>query len=403
MSKNRLKYKIEEVKSIFPWYEELVNGGDYSDIKTFPLMTAEVLGERYYSSECEFPHFVYRTSGTSGKGRKKIFYSHEDEKKYIETKVDVFRKVLEDENCKELKAFVDVGTGHAANTAKEIFTKLGISNRAISYEEPINKHIEELKDFKPDVLYTMPSILDGIIEEIGDPSVLGIKKILLVGEVASEQWIISKVSKAFNISVDNIIDTYGSIELGIVAYYSIEHKRYVVVDDLIAEVVDISEIGGDSVGSIGKSEGVLVITSFMRDFLPAIRFVTYDVVRDFRIMNIDGEEKFTFKSIVKRVGNEMKHGEKISFSDIENAVFKYVDNAIVKARVENNRLKVLISTNKSISEEIMQAIKNEIQKSIPDIDTMIRNRILEKIQVELLVGDFQEDKVFVKKKKVYTK
>lgn len=93
-----------------------------------------------------------------------------------------------------------------------------------------------LEEFCPDVLYTMPSVLDSIVRNSSDVKKYGIRKIVLVGEVASRNWII-KTAKMFEISDKEIYDTYGSIEIGTLAYYSQEYGKYIMAEGLLRETI----------------------------------------------------------------------------------------------------------------------------------------------------------------------
>lgn len=67
--------------------------------------------------------------------------------------------------------------------------------------------------------------------------------------------------------------------------------------------------------------------------------------------------------------------------------------------VENNRIKIYISSNE-LTDEKLNAIKTNVQEVIPEIGTMIRNHILDEIEVINNMGE----KVFekrIKKKRIY--
>lgn len=140
----------------------------------------------------------------------------------------------------------------------------------------------------------------------------------------------------FGIEPRDIIDTYGSIEIGTIAYYSHDHGRYIFADGIFAEGIGVHEID-EEVRPLRNNESILVLTSTVRRMLPALRFVTYDVVRDFRPVMIDGVEQQSFESIVKRVGQELKHGEKISLYDIEQVVYRHIEDAIIRVKVKTMR------------------------------------------------------------------
>ncbi|MFS1512751.1 CoF synthetase [Chengkuizengella sp. SCS-71B] len=391
----KLKEKLKEVKIIYPWYEQFYINQHIKDFNDLPYMTTDILEKHYYHQEYDDSIHMYQTSGTSSNIRKKIAYSEADEQRYVSFKMEVYKQFLNNSACK--KAFSDVGTGHAASTADVIFKKLQMESKSISFERPIEEHIQQLKTFKPDVLYTMPSILDHLIYATENPAEFGIKKIILVGEIATEEWQ-QKIANIFQIQREDMMDTLGSIEIGTIAYYSHDIRRYVFLDHLYAEGIQSDEIGLD-MEKLENKESILVLTSFVRSMFPAIRFVTYDVVRDLRTMVIDGVEKQTFQNIVKRVGPEFKHGEKISIYDIEEIVYQHLKEASVRVKLQNNALTIYIHS-KLLNRSILTTIKKDIQEKIPEIGRMINNKILDEIQV-LAVSNEELNTGKVKNKKIY--
>lgn len=394
---DKLQDKVLEVIEVFPWYKDLIRGEKTKyDLQSLPLLTAQMLETYYYTEPIDPSLTVYRTSGTSTGLRKAIRYSEEDDKHYMDIKTKLFGELIAGSGC--TRALADMGTGHAANTALSIFEQLGLENRSIPFELPIEQHIEQLEAFKPDLLYTMPSILDHIVYAAEVPRSFGIRKIILVGEIATPEWQ-RNMARIFGLEPRDIIDTLGSIEIGTIAYYSHDHGRYILADGLFAEGIGTEELEED-VGPLGKDEHILVLTSTVRKMLPAIRFVTYDVVRDFRAVMIDGVERHSFASIVKRVGRELKHGEKISLYDIEQVVYRHIEDAIIRVTVKNNALTLHIKS-KSVNSATIPAIKEEIRECIPEIGMMIRNHILDDIKV-VVVGEGESlASGQVKNKKIY--
>ncbi|MDQ1911442.1 CoF synthetase [Paenibacillus sp. GD4] len=393
------KAKLIEVGETYPWYTGLLGGRqaeEFGSLQELPLITSAVLEAHYYHQTPDPALAVYRTSGTSSGRRKAIFYSEEDDRRYVEIKTRLFGKLLEGSGCR--RALADMGTGHAASTATAIFDRLGLDNRSISFELPIERHIEALTAFRPDLLYTMPSILDHIVYASGDPRAFGIRKIILVGEIAPPQWQ-RNMAQLFGLDSRDVIDTYGSIEIGTIAYYSHDIGRYLLVDNMIAEGIGTKELG-EALEPLGADESVLVLTSLVRSMLPALRFVTYDVVRDLRPVIVDGVEKMSFQSIVKRVGRELKHGEKISVYDIEQVVYRHLEDAMVRVKMHNNALVVAIQS-KSATEEAARIIQKELGECIPEIGLMIQNRLLGNIRVTLLPEGERMENGQVKNKKLY--
>jgi cysteine synthase A/phenylacetate-CoA ligase len=291
-----------------------------------------------------------------------------------------------------------MGTGHAEATAVEVFRRLGMEVESVSFRLPVERHIEMLSDFKPEVLYTMPSILERILHASENPASYGIRHVILVGEIAAPAWI-ERTADRLGIGKACITDTYGSIEIGTIAYFSHQHGRYLLAEGLVAEGKRPEEIGADLEPLADDEERVLVLTSTVREAFPAVRYVTYDVVRDLRPIWAEGSWRQSFRSIVKRIGPDLKHGEKISIYDIESVVFRHLEQASVRVKVAGNALIVYIHGPQPAAEQL-DHIRHDLENRIPEIGTMISSGLLDRIQV---LGGAFEDETYrgtVKNKKI---
>lgn len=389
----------------YPWYAELLR--ECADGSLPPLLTAPLLERHLYDQPLDAPPddslFVYRTSGTSSGIRKTIAYSEADEQRYIDIKAKMFQAWLLEESGgtdgsgygRRLDApirtvLIDMGTGHAAATAMDVFARLGLDAQSLPFTLPIEQHLERIEAFRPDLLYTMPSILERIVQRAPHSQSLGIRKVILVGEVASPSWQ-RHIAGRLGIAPDDLLDTYGSIEIGTIAAYSRKLGRYVLAEGLYAEGVPAESLG-EGFDPLAPDERVLVLTSSVRDAFPAVRYVTYDVVRDLRTDRVDGTRRQTFAGIVKRIGPELKHGEKISLYDIEEAVLAHVDDASIRVTVQGRRLKVRVASRRR-SEALSEAdIRQAIESRVPEIGTMIRGGLLERIEVTLADGNGEDAK-----------
>ncbi|WP_246067417.1 CoF synthetase [Paenibacillus koleovorans] len=385
---------LERRREQFPWYEEWsarrgVTIGETSTLEELPLITAPVLEAYYYTDSNPLAGQEglnrYRTSGTSSGRRKTIFYSPADEEAYLRVKLDVYRTILGGEDGITIPyrtALSDVGTGHAEATAVAVFRELGMEVRSLSFQEPIERHIERLVAFRPEVLYTMPSILERIL--LASPetaSAYGIRHVILVGEIASPGWM-QRAAERLGITADNITDTYGSIEIGTIAYLDHRLGRYLFTEGIVAEGIGAEQISWEFDRLTDPLEQVLVLTSTVRETFPALRFVTYDVVRDLRPVEVDGVQRMSFQSIAKRIGAELKHGEKISLYDIEEAVFRHVEGAHIRVVVQGRALGVHVDVpGARLEPALLERIRDEIEHRIPEIGMMIRAGILDRIRL----------------------
>ncbi|WP_235549232.1 CoF synthetase [Paenibacillus sp. Root444D2] len=397
---------IHGMKRQFSWYPQGIDlersDEESGALTALPLMSAATLETFYYTENNPFLLRAdlnrYQTSGTSSKRRKTIFYSQSDEEAYLRIKLDIFRTILD--GHKYRTAMADMGTGHAEATAVEVFRELRMEVESLSFQLPVEQHIERLASFKPEVLYTMPSILDRILLASVDPAAYGIRHVILVGEIAAPGWV-KRVAERLSIVEEQITDTYGSIEIGTIAYFSHKHGRYLLAEGLLAEGVNAESLGEGLEPLADEQEQVLILTSTVRDSFPALRYVTYDVVRDLRPIMVDGVLRQSFQSIVKRIGPDLKHGEKISIYDIEDVVYRHLGNASVRVNVAGNSLRVYVYSANFATTEVLESIRFDVENRIPEIGMMIRARILAGIQV--IGGTFEDSlsRASVKNKKIF--
>jgi phenylacetate-coenzyme A ligase PaaK-like adenylate-forming protein len=377
----------------FPWYAKLLQSDNASSTAgDLPYMTAQLLEKHYYSAPAPEDYFVYRTSGTSGGARKAIRYSPADERRYLQVKVRLFAQLAGERPIK--RALADMGTGHAAATALDVFHTLGWEAEAVAYNEPLAVHVERLTDVRPDLLYTMPSLLDRLVCALDNPAALGIRCIVTVGEPASPEWR-SAMAASFGLSEADVIDTYGSIEVGTIAWFDHAARVYRLVDGISAETAEPAALGLHD--SLAPHEEALVLTSTMRAAFPAIRFATGDVVRGFKSGGVDGS-KSTFEAIVRRIGPELKHGEKISIHDIEAAVFAHAARIQARAASDGNRLVVYLH-GPDATQAAAQLIEKEIERKVPEIGDMISGGMLPRIRIVLASNESELPQGSVKQKK----
>ncbi|QCT03905.1 coenzyme F390 synthetase-like protein [Paenibacillus algicola] len=402
---------IARVSGCCPWYVTWA-GLDFKNrnlrLSSLPLMTSSVLEQYYYTPDsglsAQSGMLEYRTSGTSSGRRKSIFYTPSDEHHYVNIKLDVYRTILGADSYRS--ALADMGTGHAEATAVEVFQRLGMTAESISFRLPIEQHLEKLLQFQPEVLYTMPSILERILLTSPDPAAYGIRKVVLVGEIAPKGWM-ARAAEQLNLTLADMTDTYGSIEIGTMAYYSHEHGRYVLTDGLTAEGVGAEELG-EGLEPLPPGEQILVLTSSVREAFPAIRYVTYDVVRDLRPIEVNGVQRMSFDSIVKRVGPDLKHGEKISIYDIEDVLYRRLGTGSVRVHMDLHGLQVKVyspahptSGEPAFTSAELEAAGRELEQRIPEIAAMVQAGIIGRITVTEQRFQDEDHRSAVKQKKIH--
>src|SRR5689334_13592920 len=223
--RNEVASLVKRIRETFPWYDRLVRECGYDlngNPEQLPYMNEAILTQHYYTAEhngLEGAH-TYFTSGTSNGARKKIIYSEEDHGAYVGHRQKIFARFLS-ASCRT--ACSDLGTGHAAASAQEVFDGLGLESLYIDCRKPVQEHLAILNSYQPDVLFTMPMILDSIIHT--NNAKFSPRKLIVVGDVASRSWK-DHIVNYFSLRRSDLLDVVGSIEIGSIAYECFECDSY---------------------------------------------------------------------------------------------------------------------------------------------------------------------------------
>ncbi len=367
---------VQDTIKIFPWYQQLLKttNADIKQLQTLPLMTEDVLTQHYYHTNHAMSenYHTYLTSGTTSGKRKKIHYSDNDQRIYLQQRIEIIRKFCGKGN---IRACVDLGTGHAAATAKDIFHAIGCEVELINFTLPIQQHVEILNRFKPDILFTMPMILDCLIAT-GQLDFQP-KKIIVLGDVASMIWQ-KKVADYFHITLSDILDLFGSIEIGSIAFYNHHLGCYQFDLSIIPEVLSPQEIYPDV--SYHGNGHILLLTSFAREYFPAVRFVTNDLLEGFASHMDQGKTIYTYQRCLGRFASEYKHGEKISLNDINAVMAVHLPYHQYDLDDQGGALSIRIVAE-SISSATIQAIKHDLLSRNLDVAQMIKSGLVGDIRI----------------------
>lgn len=378
-----LELWVKNIGATFPWYAQLLGDKqvDASRLETLPVITEELLTQHYYHAEHRLPgqYHSYLTSGTTSGKRKRILYSDNDQRIYLQQRMGIIRDF-----CGEghVRACADLGTGHAAATAGEIFQAMGCEVELIDFTRPIEQHIEVLNRFKPDIFFTMPMILDCLIAT--GKLDFQPKRIIVLGDVASLAWQ-RKVADYFHIKPGQVLDLFGSIEIGSIAFFDHALGRYRFDPYLLPEVVPVQSLYPDA-GYRGEG-GILLLTSFAREYFPAVRFVTNDLIEGFAQETLEGRTVYTYQRCLGRFAGEFKHGEKINLSDISDAMAKNLPYHRYDLDDHDGGLVIRIAAA-SIPAQVSEAIKHDLLSRNPDIAQMIASGLVGDIRIQCV--DAQE-------------
>lgn len=375
--KQRFDPLVARLRRTFKWYDALLLEAGFDvdgDPERLPYIDEHVLTRHYYQAR-DLDHedsSAYYTSGTSTGARKRILYSAEDHGLYVEQRRRIFARFLSP-GCRT--ACSDLGTGHASSSAVEIFSGLGVECFHIDFRRPAGEHIALLNERRPDVLFTMPMVLDSLIRTGGLD--FRPRKIITVGDVASRAWK-KHIADFFSLRGTDLLDIVGSIEVGSIAYECFDCGLYHFDDHIIPEAVRPSELYEDFAGR-GTAE-ILILTSLARSVFPAVRFITNDLVEGFTTRECGGAERYSFERIVGRAGGEFKNGENISLYDVNEAVNTFLPASPFEVCKESGKFTIRVCSA-DFTDEIGERIKGFLRKLNPDSFQMIDSSLVEDIEV----------------------
>ncbi|AZM56024.1 CoF synthetase [Streptomyces sp. WAC 01529] len=381
----------EEYAHRFPWYGQLLEAQGVRGtgrLHDLPIVDHEVLTRHYYTAGHEdLPDaFTYLTSGTSSGLRKRILYSPADEVAYTAQRKELFQDFVGDLPAGSV-AVADLGTGHAAAAARHIFEEMGFAAHDIEFQRPLEDHVELLNSWQPDVLFTMPMILDRLMQTPGELRISP-RKIMVVGDLATANWR-RLVAEYFGIQVADVLDVYGSIEIGAIAYLCADTGLYHFHDHILPEVIHPGELYGEAPAagaSAPRTEsGALLLTSFTRSYFPALRYVTGDLISGLRVIDHQGRRVHAFERIDGRLGGDFKHGERVSSHDICQAMAVVFPGAAFEVADDDGLVIRVVA--EEILDDQLAAVRKLLMEAAPDVAQMITSGMVGEIGVRAIAPD----------------
>ena len=370
--KARVVVAAEHAAQHSPWYATHLAAADFTEAPTFehvPVLTEADLAQGYYDSDDSHgDQGTHVTSGTtSGVGRK-VSWPPGDHRGYVEQRARLFSSFL-DTSCRT--ACADLGTGHAQASALEIFGALSLQAHEIDVTTPIDGHVAALRRWRPDLLYTMPVILERIVGASG-PGYIP-KWIVVLGDLAPRSWR-RAMEQRLGMVARHIVDVFGSIEVGAIAYSDDAHDRYLfhehIIPEQIAPAAPRSERGE-----------LLVLTSTERDGFPAVRYVAGDMVSGLRSVVVAGQTRWAFDAHLGREGTMIKHGEALSLAVVTGCIAAVAPGVTWSLRRDGYEAVVEIDA-RSYSPAVASEIGRAVRAAHPAVDAMIGSGLIGDIRVE---------------------
>ena len=357
------------------WYADRLAACGFAGSQTFdnvPVLTEADFATGYYRAQepgrDASGDAAFTTSGTSSGVGRRVGWPLADHQRYVEQRAALFRSLMGD-SCRT--AVADLGTGHAQASAVEIFAGLGVVGHEIDVSTPIDGHVACLREWQPDLLYTMPVILERIVGAGGPGYVPG--WIVVLGDMAPRPWR-RAMEKRLGMAAGRIVDVFGSIEVGAIAYSDDEHERYLFHEHIVPESIP---------SPTPRSDGgqLLVLTSTERDGFPAVRYAASDVIRGLRPVDLDGHRRWAFDAHLGREGTMIKHGEALSLPLMTERIAAVAPG--VAWSVRRDGLEAVIEIDaRAHSPALAQAVRRAVREAHPAVDAMIVSGLIGDLRVE---------------------
>ena len=254
--------------------------------------------------------------------------------------------------------------GHMARPPRPI-QKLGIfRTKQISLFEDIETQIEQIRNFGPKTMVTIPSIAMRLCKEIRERNIQGINpKLVFTGGELLNEYFRDFVKETFEAE---LYDSYGSMEAGFIGTECIELTGYHIWSDAV-----IVESTRDGEVLFSGEEGDMTVTNLDQFAMPIIRYDQGDLG-----ILIDEEcpcgSYFPLMKITR--GRKMDviqlpDGRIISASNVIydlNSIKGIKQYQVIQER--NHRLTVKIVKDRKFTEETYEEIRQRFKQKLGNVD-----------------------------------
>jgi phenylacetate-CoA ligase len=258
----------------------------------------------------------FSSTGTSGYP-KRIAWTPDEDAWYVGDKQDLFAPWLNG----RARGFISLAVGHNAGCAASVLGNLGLEVHDAGLSA-LADQCAAITAFAPDVLYCSPSILENLLADLDrrGQRPTSVRRIITNGEVLFPSAR-ARAASFFGIGQADVMDTYGSTEIGTIAYSCGNCGAFHFMDGLYPEAAPagLAHSEDDLVG-VGSDAVVLAVSSVKRTSFPVVRFVTYDVVRGLRRSVCGGAPRFSFDRILGRCDDVLNYGELFSTYELGDLI-----------------------------------------------------------------------------------
>lgn len=256
----------------------------------------------------------FSSTGTSGYP-KPIAWTPEEDAWYVGEKRGLFAAFLA--GC--TRAFISLAVGHNASSAHNVLGQLGLEVHDAGLSA-LDHQCAVITQFAPEVLYCSPSILASLISGMDrrGQRPTSVRRIITNGEVLFPSAR-ERAQRFFGIGRADLMDTYGSTEIGTIAHSCGACGSYHFLKGLYPEAAPAEEAEAEEpIGEPGTT--ALALSSVKRTSFPVVRLVTYDLVRGLRRGVCGGMSRFTCDRILGRCDDVLNYGELFSSYDLGDLI-----------------------------------------------------------------------------------
>lgn len=360
----KLRRIIKHAYNNVRYYNELFKSENLrpSDIKTLddlkkvPILTKESVRNSYpdkiiakgtHHDKCH----ISQTTGSSGtplkvafSSKDRIFFGASINYVFIESGIKLFDK------------YITIRDG-SFNKTKGLLSKFGVlKTKNISIFNTLDNIIKELIGIKPDIIYTFPSILSLLAQEIMEKKITSIKPRLIwtIGETLTD----SLREKLYDIFSSEIISIYASEEFGMLAFECRKHTGYhILTENVVMEFLK----DGKDVNSGEKGE--VYVTGLSNYTMPLIRYKLGDIAIPIEEKCSCGRGLPMIKNVFGREDDFLilPSGRKISPRMINLIESIPGIKAYKTIQESKDRFLVILVPGKEFNERTIKAVKRQIK------------------------------------------
>jgi hypothetical protein len=279
----------------------------------------------------------FSSTGTSGYP-KPIAWRREEDAWYVGEKQELFASWL----AGSARAFVSLAVGHNASTARMVLEDLGLEVHDAGLS-PLEDQCAAVTAFAPQVLYCSPSILASLVAalERRGQRPTSVRRVITNGEVLFGSAR-AHAQHFFGIGPADLMDTYGSTEIGTIAHSCGACGGFHFLGGLYPEAAPAAVADRSDQTGRWPDTAVLALSSVKRTSFPVVRFITYDLVQGLRRSVCGGGRRFAFDRILGRCDDVLNYGELFSTYDLGDLIGSRLPGARWLAFNPRNDLTVVI-------------------------------------------------------------